>query len=225
MDHLVIKRSARARRLALRLDPKERVINLVVPKGMSMRKAEEFAHANQLWIEERIAELPPAVPFEDGRIIPILGRDRYIDIYYDPDLKRTDVHLQAGFLTVKTNKEDPSARIERYLRGIAKDVLTELSYQKAAQIRKRITSVSVRDTKSRWGSCAQGGSLSYSWRLIFAPTVAMDYVVAHEVAHLTHLNHSQKFWNLCRDLSDDYVEGEYWMRNHGHELMRYGVCD
>jgi hypothetical protein len=79
----------------------------------------------------------------------------------------------------------------------------------------------VREKKSRWGSCSSDDHLSYSWRLIFAPPAALDYVVAHEVAHLVHMNHSKAFWNLCRSLSHDFVNGQYWMKNHGHELMRY----
>lgn len=222
MQHVKIKHSPRAKRLALRLDPKERVVNLVVPKGMSLKKAQKFADEHQAWIAEKIAELPPLIPYEDGRILPVLGRDRMIDLYVDPGLKRTDISLQDQYLHVRTNKDDPSSRIERYLKNLARDVLSDMAREKALQIGKKIKSISIRDTKSRWGSCAEDGALSFSWRLIFAPSAAMDYVVAHEAAHLVHLNHSRAFWNLCKDLSLDYVEGEYWMRNHGHELMRYG---
>ena len=93
---------------------------------------------------------------------------------------------------------------------------------KAERIGKRVRSVQVRDTKSRWGSCAQDGSLSFCWRLIFAPTVAFDYVVAHEVAHLSHMNHGKRFWSLCEKLSANYTAGKRWMQVHGHTLMCYG---
>lgn len=222
IQNLRIKHSARARRLALRLDPKERVINLVIPKGVSLKKAHDFARYHETWIAKAMMELPPVLPFENEKIIPVLGINRTIKITFDPSLKTTDIHLTGDALIVRTNKDDPSARIERFLKNLVQEKITEMAQAKALDIGKPIRTISVRDTKSRWGSCSEDGKLSFSWRLIFAPSLALDYVVAHEVAHLVHLDHSQRFWNLCRNLSIDFVEGEYWMRNHGHELMRYG---
>lgn len=221
-DFIRIKHSKRARRLALRLDAKERVINLVVPKGVSMRKAQDFARYHGEWIDNVMRELPPLIPFEQDRVIPILGADRKIQIFQDESRKSTQIELLNDALVVRTNKDNPSSRITRYLKNLARETITEMAEAKAVDINKPIKSISIRDTKSRWGSCSDDGKLSFSWRLIFAPSMAMDYVVAHEVAHRIYMDHSKKFWALCRDLSIDYVEGEYWMRNHGHELMRYG---
>ena len=220
--YLVVKHSKRARRLGLRLDPADRVIRLTVPRGVSLRRAQDFVEDHKDWIEEKIATLPPLVPFEHGKTIPLLGRDRLIDI--SPPIKgsRTKIELSDDMLRMETLLENPSPRIEKFIKAFALDQLTSLSREKSAQIGKTVRSVKVRDTKSRWGSCAHDGGLSYSWRLIFAPRLAFDYVVAHEIAHLAHLNHGKEFWALCRDLSEDFMEGEYWMRNHGHELMRYG---
>ena len=100
--------------------------------------------------------------------------------------------------------------------------MQNLVHEKAAEIGKDVTSVSLRDTKSRWGSCSSNGSISLSWRLIFAPWDAMDYVVAHEVAHLIHMNHGKDFWALCATLSANYSTGKKWMRTNGHELMCFG---
>lgn len=221
-DYINIRHSARARRMALRLDVKERVFHLVVPKGVSMRKAEAFAEGHDSWIQDKLAELPPLIHFEDGTFIPIFGQRTLIKIHHEPDLKITKIALEDKTLHVRTNKDDPSPRIARFLKDLVKEELTILSNDKAVRIRKKVRSVSVRDTKSRWGSCSCDGHLSYSWRLIFAPPESFDYVVAHEVAHLKHLNHSSKFWDLCRELSENFVEGEFWMKNHGRELMRYG---
>ena len=222
-EYVKIRTSKRAKRVALRLDSKERIIELVVPARMSLKRAQDFARQNEIWIQETLATLPPALPYEDGRIIPVLGKERQLDIYIDPERKTTSITMNESYINIKTNKNEPKARIERYLKTLAKEELTKLSQDKAEIIHKSIASVTIRDTKSRWGSCSQDGCLSYSWRLIFAPLCAFDYVVAHEVAHLVHLNHSKAFWTLCRDLSLDFVEGQYWMRNHGHELMRYGA--
>lgn len=222
-DKVRIKHSPRARRVALRLDIKERIVQLIIPNGMSEKRAQEFAHDHQDWIKEKLSELPPVVEFHHGKIIPLLGKDRKIEINISSNYKRTDIDLSANALLIKTNKDDPSKRIERYLKALAKSELSEMAQAKALDIGKEIQAISVRDTKSRWGSCSEDAKLSFSWRLIFAPTAAMDYVVAHECAHLIHINHSKAFWALCRDLSLDFVEGEYWMRNHGSNLMRYGI--
>ncbi len=220
--HIQVKHSKRAKRVALRLDPIERVFHLVVPKGVSMRRAQAFAEGHESWMQQKLSTLPPKMRFEDGAVIPILGVRTEIRVHHEPTLKVTKVILEDGILHVRTNKDDPSARITRFLKALIKEELTILSHEKVARIGKKIASVSVRDTKSRWGSCSSDNNLSYSWRLVFAPPEAFDYVVAHEVAHLRHLNHSDKFWDLCEELSDNFDEGKYWMSKHGNELMRYG---
>lgn len=221
-DYVHIVHSNRAKRLALRLDSKDRMIRLTIPPSVSNRHAQNFLDQHTEWMEEKILSLPPSTPFLHGTEIPVLGRLRRIDVEQSPDAKRTSISLDGGVLRVKTNKDDPSSRIERFLRKEAKNVLSQLSHDKAGMIDKAVKAITVRDTKTRWGSCSVDGALSYSWRLIFAPYEAMDYVVAHEVAHLVHMDHSKAFWGVCAQLSDDYVEGKYWMQNHGNELMAFG---
>lgn len=219
---LKVNVSGRAKRMALRLDPKHRVMHLVVPKRVSLKTAFEFAEENRDWIREKIRALPRPVAFRDGEILPILGRDRRIVVLYNPALKYTDIQLKKNELLVLTNKIDPSARIRRFLIEFARERVSEMTFEKAALIRRRVADVEVKDTKSRWGSCGEDGRICYSWRLIFAPLKALDYVVAHEVAHLIHMDHSDNFWNVCERLSRDYDFGKDWMRDFGHDLMRYG---
>jgi predicted metal-dependent hydrolase len=83
--------------------------------------------------------------------------------------------------------------------------------------------VQVKDTRSRWGSCTEDGRISYSWRLVFAPPKALDYVVAHECSHLVHMDHSENFWRLCEKTSRAYEEGKDWMQKNAHSLMRFGA--
>lgn len=222
---LRVKRSKRAKRIALRLDHKARVMNLVVPRGIRLDKAYEFAYENKDWIKEKLGELPEPLPFAHDVVLPIMGRNYRLYIYHDPKLRKTDIVMSGKNIYVVTNKKDPSDRIERFLKKLAEDKLGELTREKAKLINKKIRKFAVRDTSSRWGSCAEDGEVCLSWRLMFAPHAAMDYVIAHEVAHLRHLNHGKKFWKLCRELSDDFLEGQYWINNHGHELMRYGVAE
>ena len=220
-EDLVLKINPRAKRMALRVDAKKRKVNLVLPKRASMREAYKFALDNKYWIRQKIDELPETVHFEDGAVIPIFGQPRTINVTYNPASKITDIKLTDDELIVTTNKKDPSQRIRRFIVNFAKDEITKLSHEKAAVADKKIESISVKDTSSRWGSCSEDGYLSFSWRIIFAPWYAFDYVVAHEVAHLTHMDHSPAFWNHCADLSEDYSHGKTWMKRHSGELIRY----
>jgi predicted metal-dependent hydrolase len=220
---LRVMRSKRARRVALRLDHKARVMNLVVPRGMHLDTAFQFAIENKQWIKDKLGELPEPVPFEHGAILPIMNVNYRLNIYHDPDMRSTDIVMSGKNIYVVTNKEDPSKKVISFLKKLAEEKLGELTREKAKLVRRKVSKFTVRDTSSRWGSCAEDGEICLSWRLLFAPQPAMDYVIAHEVAHLRHLHHEKSFWELCRELSDDYLEGRYWVDNHGHELMRYGA--
>jgi predicted metal-dependent hydrolase len=220
--HLRLKISPRARRMALRLDTHARIVQLVVPKRASMDRALDFALHNQEWIEHHIGGLPAAVKFKDGVVLPLFGKDIKINVHYRKDLKDTTITLKATVLSVYTNKRDPSPRIKRFLATLAEEKITGIARRKAGKIGKEITAIKVRDTKSRWGSCSEDRKLSFCWRLIFAPPEAMDYVIAHEVAHLKHMDHGPAFWALTRKLSRNYEAGYSWMQQHGQSLMRYG---
>lgn len=224
IENLVtVKRSQRARRVALRLDHKERTVNLVVPSRMPLEKAFYFAKTHEKWVREALSHLEPKIAFLNGVTLPIFGKNVTLKIIVDKDLKKTSIIRTPRTLIVYTNQDDPTNRITTYLKKIAREGLKEMAEEKAMIIRRRISSVTVRDTKTRWGSCAQDRSLSFSWRLIFAPMHAIDYVVAHEVSHLIHMDHGDNFWKLCEALSDNYDKGKNWMHDNGTQLMRYGA--
>lgn len=219
---LKVNISRRARRMALRLDPKTRQMLLVVPHRASLRAAFRFAEENQAWIREKLRTLPRPIAFRDGAILPVFGKERRIVVLYNPALKFTDIALRKDEIIVLTNKADPAPRIRRFLMDEARRRIEAMAAEKAAQIRRRVTDIQVKDTVSRWGSCGEDGRIAFSWRLIFAPMKALDYVVAHEVAHLAHMDHSANFWAVCEDLSWDFETGKGWMDENGHQLMRYG---
>lgn len=219
---LELKVSPQARRMALRLDNQRRVMYLVVPSHTRTEKAYDFALQYRDWIKENLSALPEPVPFEDGNYIPVFGKKVRIDITCDKTLNRTDIELKGNVLYVVTNKEDPTRRIERFLRELAHETIEQIAHRKAACIGKEIRAVNVRDTKSRWGSCNHRDEISFSWRLVFAPRQAMDYVIAHEVAHLAHFDHSDAFWAMCCRLSASYRKGRDWMDERGHTLWRFG---
>jgi hypothetical protein len=218
---LVLKINPRAKRLALRVDPRHHKVNLVIPKRASMRSAYHFALENKYWIREKLADLPRPKPLVDGETIQIFGQKIKINVTYDKTLKITTIYLTENELVVHTNKEDPSQRITRFLKNMVREAITELAHEKAAKIDKTIQKIEIKDTISRWGSCSHDGKLSFSWRLIFATQEAFDYVIAHEVAHLAVMDHSPAFWEVCEKLSKNYSKGKNWMKRHGGELVRY----
>lgn len=219
--HLHIKMSPNAKKLALRLDSHARRVNLVIPKRASLKKAYEFAQQNQGWIEDKINALPEPVPFVHGCTIPVMGKNRVLSITKG-NTKVTKIKIGAADIDVSTQLDDPAPRISRTLRKHAEEELYLLSITKAAKLNRTLKTFSVRDMRSRWGSCSTDGRLSLSWRLVFAPMASIDYVISHEIAHLIHGDHGRAFWALCEELSTDYAIGKEWMRLNGVNLGRYG---
>ena len=209
--------------MALRMDNHKRTMNLVVPEKVPLDKAWRFAFEHKEWIETKISEIPTPVAFEHGAILPIFGKERMLDISSCTRLKTARLSIEENRLIVPLNNKETSPRIVRFLKKETKTSIERLALTKAEIINKPIKSIQIRDTKSRWGSCGSKGQISFYWRLIFAPWESLDYVVAHEIAHLSHLNHGKEFWALCEELSEDYATGKEWMRKNGHTLlMRYG---
>lgn len=221
-SRLHLRVSPRARRMMLRLDPETRAVHLIVPPRMNMNAALDFADQHRKWIREKISSLPKPVPFIDGTIIPFFGRDHYLEIIREEGRRTTEITVKNRIMTVETPLANPSQKIETYLRAWVQSEIADMATEKAAEIRRRIGHVRVRDTKSRWGSCAEDGNLSFCWRLVFAPRDVIDYVVAHEVAHLVHFDHSPAFWRLCDRLSSNMDGGRAWLKEYGQSLMTYG---
>ncbi|NBX66240.1 MAG: M48 family peptidase [Proteobacteria bacterium] len=222
LENLRLVRSKAARRLALRVDPARGDICLVVPVRTSEKKAWQFAEDNLDWIEQRLARLPKPIPFEDGVIIPIFGKPRLISIV--PCSGRvTTIDLTSDALVVQTPRADASTNIKRYLYSLLHDVAAPLAATKARSIGRRVNKLQFRDTRARWGSCGVDGDLMLCWRLVFAPIEVIDYVVAHEVAHLKHMDHSPRFWSLCDQLSEDMNFACNWLKINGDKLLTYGI--
>lgn len=210
----------KARRLSLRVDPVAGRVVLVKPRRASKSAAVAFASDKIQWISDRLAELPQPVPFEPGAVIPVYGRPHVID--HHPDARR-GVWIDEGRLCVSGPLEHLSRRTHDWMRAEARRVIYPTATSYAEQLDKRVTGVSIRDTKSRWGSCTVAGKLSFSWRLMLTPEPVLKYVVAHEVAHLQELNHSGAFWRVVDRLVSDRAESTQWLKTQGADLHRYGL--
>lgn len=216
---LELSRHPRARRITLRLNAAGDGVRLVLPRRASLHEALVFAERNACWILKHLDRVPARIPFAHGTVIPLLGEDHLIA--HDAGA-RCGVSREGGVIRVSGLAEHLPRRVEDFLRREARAVIGARAREKAARVERRVGRLSLRDTRSRWGSCNSKGDLNFSWRLILAPELVLDYVVAHEVAHLVHLNHSPRFWKLAGRLSQDMPAAKAWMERHAAQLWRYG---
>jgi predicted metal-dependent hydrolase len=215
-----VRVSPRARRIGLRIDAAERRVELVLPHDAPAELGLRFLKSKQGWIATRLKSLPRAVPFVEGAIVPVLGVPHRISRSLDPSAP--PVMITAGEIRVRGDPQFISRRVRDHLATLAHAELARRARPLAVGIGHKIARVSVRDTKSRWGSCASSGNLSFSWRLIFTPEPIIDYVVAHEVAHLAEMNHGPRFWRLVESLSPNSATPRAWLDRHRAELFSYG---
>lgn len=221
---VVVDVNARARRVAVRVDPGAGCVVLVRPLRMSDRAVMAFLASRRRWIARHLSALPPHVAFTDGASIPYAGIDH--TIRHDPGA-RGGVHRDAdrGEIVVSGRPEHLPRRLRDWLKAEARRHLTQHCLRLAADLDVRVTRIAVRDTRSRWGSATRSGRLSFCWRLILAPETVMAYVAAHEVAHLRHMNHSAAFWRTVEGLlgsAGDAGLARAWLRRSGAALHRYG---
>ena len=212
-------RHPRARRLILRLDPQGGGVTVTLPPWAGWAEGADMAVRERDWIGTRVRAFPTRHPFEDGAIIPFLGKEHRIRYVGG---RGVPVRCAKGELLVSGDLEHLSRRLSDWLKASARAEIEPLAHAKAAAIGRRVTRVTIRDTRSRWGSCSISGGLSFCWRLVLAPRWILDYVVAHEVAHLRHHDHSRAFWATASRLTGDVDDAREWLRLNGPGLHLYG---
>ena len=220
-----VRRHRQARRYTLRIHSVTREVVLTMPPRGSLKQASEFAQKHGAWIAARLERLPKAAPFTDGAVLPLRGVDARI---VHRRGQRGTVWLETGsdgehLLCVAGAEPHIPRRVRDYLKREAKSDLDAASKRAAGALGVDIKRVSIRDQSSRWGSCSTTGVLSYSWRLILAPPFVLDYLAAHEVAHLIEMNHSRAFWRLVERICPHMKSAKRWLEAHGAELHRYGL--
>ncbi|MGH1349959.1 MAG: M48 family metallopeptidase [Methyloligellaceae bacterium] len=224
-----MKRNSRARRFILRINESRREVNLTIPEQSSEKAALDFLNRNHEWVKSRLEKLPACTPFQEGAVIPLRGISYQIH-FVEKNSDNRIVRVYRSFvadempkLFVAGLKDHAPRRLKDWLKKQARiDLKKQVDYHAArlALTPKRLT---VRDQKSRWGSCSSTGALAFSWRLILAPEKVLDYVAAHEVAHLQEMNHGPDFWKLVKRTMPDYERAQEWLREHGAGLHRYGT--
>ncbi|MBL8580936.1 MAG: M48 family metallopeptidase [Rhizobiaceae bacterium] len=217
---LRIVESERARRLTLRIDADGRGLRMTVPTGLRRGEVEQFLARHQGWLEERIARLPDRPQVRPGIKIPLRGVPHLI--VHAPEARGTvTVGSQDGVpaLFVHGDRRHMPRRLADFLKREAKRDIEPIVARHAAAIGRKPKTIRYRDTSSRWGSCTSDGSLSFSWRIMMAPAPVIDYLVAHEVAHLREMNHGPKFWELCGSLCPDTARCRAWLKKNGNALQ------
>ena len=226
--------SERASRISIKVLNAERRVEVVVPRSgrdgrRAVKEAQAFARKSRAWIDKQLDVLPEPMPFAPGAQILVRG-----ELY---GLGNPPTNTKSGRARPKIDHVGRrvivpapagafEGRVSRFLKREAREALTDATDHYAAMIDRRVAKVSVRDTASRWGSSVTRGDqthISYSWRLICAPPHVLDYVCAHEVAHILEPHHGPEFWELCADLYEgDVGEAKHWLKREGARLHAVG---
>jgi hypothetical protein len=211
-----LRRSARARRLSLRVSRLDGKVTLTLPRGVPERAAVAFAEERAVWIRRHLAEIAAPEAVRLGSRVPVEGR-----LCAVVPGARSALRPEAGEIAVPARAASVPAAVGGLLKALARDRLTRASDAHAACLGRPYRRITLRDTRSRWGSCTEAGALMYSWRLVMAPPEVLDYVAAHEIAHLAVMDHSPRYWAVVRGLCPGFEASRRWLRDNGQELHRY----
>ena len=213
------RRSRAARLVSLRIDPKMGGVVITLPMRAAKSTGLALLREQSGWVAERLQALPSAVTLEHGGAVMVRGIPH--EIRHVPGA-RGGAWIRNGVIEVAGEPEFLARRVADLLRAEAKRIFAAMVWEKSALIAKKPSRISVKDTKSRWGSCTADGVVMLNWRLLMAPPFVQDYVVCHEVAHLRHLDHSPRFWAVVAELKPHGSRAQSWLKQHGAGLLRVG---
>jgi len=217
---VVTRVNPRARRIALKVDVIADRVVLVIPHRRHEKAARRFLDSKTDWVAERLDRLPPPLALADGATVSVLGTPH--TIRHCPDARR-GVWVEGGAVCVSGRAEHLPRRVCDWLRARAREEIAARVAVHAERLGVTPGRITLRDTRSRWGSCSPSGGLAFCWRLVMAPGWVVDYVTAHEVAHLREMNHSPAFWRHVEALVPGLRgPARAWLREHGTALHRVG---
>ena len=223
---VVVRRHPGARRLTLRVSRTRRTVIVTLPMQCDIDEAGTFITRNIEWVRERLDSLPSPVPFRDGVFIPLRGEAHRV-VFVGSGKRGGPVTRRVAEdfpeLCVSGHEEHAPRRLKDWLAREALRDLDERVAFHAKRLKVAPKRIAVRDQTSRWGSCSTTGVLSFSWRLILAPPEILDYVAAHEVAHLKEMNHGPRFWALVAKTMPELEDAKKWLQVYGMDLHRYGA--
>ncbi len=215
-----LRRSARARRLSLRISQSNGSVTLTLPVRVPEEQGIAFLAEKEDWLRRHLANVSGATSIARGVEIPFRG-----DMVMIGAGSGRSVTLIGDVIAVPGADDKVGVRTKAFLKATARDHLAAASDRFAGALGRSVGKITLRDTRSRWGSCTSRGDLMYSWRLIMAPPEVLEYVAAHECAHLIEMNHSQAFWDVVSRIYPDYKLCRDWLREHGTKLHQYDFGD
>ncbi|MGQ7791038.1 M48 family metallopeptidase [Faunimonas sp. B44] len=217
-----VRRSDRARRLILRIDPAAGAPVLTLPRRVPLKEGERFLARHAGWVAARLGRMPAAIPFAPEGQFPLRGEPCRIVHRPGRGLVRHAAGAEGPLLEVPGEVEHVPRRVRDWLRREARRDLERAVAGHAAAVGRLPAALRIGDARSRWGSCTAQGVLTFSWRLILAPPPILDYLAAHEVAHLREMNHGAGFWRLVGALDPDFDAARQWLKRHGPALHAVG---
>lgn len=220
-----VRRHASARRLTLRVSRTRRAVIVTIPLQCNLEEAGSFLSRHIDWVRERLDNLPGLVPLADGAALPLRGEAHQVVFTRETSTRLVRVErngVTRPHILVPGPVKAAPKRLRNWLQDEALKDLERAVTVHARKLQVRPKRIAVRDQASRWGSCSTTRVLSFSWRLILAPPAVLDYVAAHEVAHLREMNHGPGFWSLVKQALPDFEVQKTWLRIYGLDLHRYG---
>lgn len=211
---LTLRRSGRARRISLRISHLDGRVTLTLPNKVPEAEALSFAASKESWIRRHLSDRPQDVIVDVGAVLPIEGTRRQV-----VSISGRRIVMSEDQIGVPDGRV--GIRLQTWLRELARDRLTAACDGYAKQLGRPYQRITLRDTRSRWGSCTSDGGLMFSWRLIMASPAVLNYVAAHEVAHLAEMNHSPAFWSVVEKLYGPHKSERKWLRGEGNSLHRF----
>ena len=213
----------RARRISIRIDARAGEAIAVAPSERRLTEAVAFVRQKQAWIAERLAARPESRPFAPGQTILLEGFETRLEASGNAAAARL-VRDDRGPVIVSGGEGEAYARrVEKLLRTEARRRLDERTAVHLKALGEKPVRLSIGDPRSRWGSCSpHNRSIRYSWRVVMAPPSVLDYLAAHEVAHLVHADHSPAYWSVVERLVGDHRPYRRWLREHGAALHAAG---
>ena len=215
-----VRLNPRARRMIVKVNPATGEICITVRSQRGLPAALDFARGEKDWIARQLAKVPEPARLTPGTSVPLRGTAHEIRAAaHGP----APVWCENDVIWVRGDTAHGPRRVLDFLKKEARQAFEKRALHHGERLGVKPARITVRDTSSRWGSCSSARSLSFSWRLILAPDFVLDYVVAHEVAHIKQMNHSPRFWAEVKKLVPDIAAPQRWLRTHGRDLQRYGL--
>ena len=212
---IFLRRNSNSRRITLRISALDGKITVTGPNYIDFKEFKSFAESKKTWLKSKRKSFEPPILVSEGIKIPIGGIDTKISF------GEFQMQKKVGSILYICQQKPVSTQVKKYLKEICRVQVDNMCKRFAERLGAQFRKITLRDTRSRWGSCSNDANLMFSWRLVMAPENVLAYVAAHEIAHLKYMNHSNEFWQTVEYLFGPYKNERTWLKQNGSSLHRY----